>query len=383
LLIIGDNTIMLKLWINLLPLKPLNLTSFFLIMFVMVSNLHAAKPEAPPQQVIVAPVISKEISDIVEALGTARANESVTITSNVSEKVNSINFEDGQQVKLGDTLVVLEQAEEQANLLHSKAVLGERKLALDRLRRLAKKNLIPPDELDRARLAMEQAEANITAIKARINDRIIRAPFDGVMGLRELSVGTLIESGDKVATLDDVRIIKLDFSVPAVFLSELKPGLKIEAQADAIANKIYKGEVKSVDSRVDPVSRSVKVRAVLPNTDGRIVPGILMQIRLLRNLHQALIIPEAALLPMGEKQFVMLRSSKDAKDLAEKREIKIGSRIPGWVEVIHGLTQTDQVITHGNNKVRNGARIKILAVDDGKVNISDIIKGKTVKGKKP
>lgn len=383
LLIFGDNTIMLKLFINLFPLRLIDLASFIFLMLIMASNLHAAKPENPPQQVIVAPVISKEISDIVEALGTARANESVTITSSVSEKVNAINFEDGQQVKSGDTLVVLEQAEEQANLQHSKAVLGERKLALDRLRRLAKRNLVPPDELDRARLAVEQAEANISAIQARINDRIIKAPFDGVMGLRELSVGTLIELGDKVATLDDIRIIKLDFSVPAVFLSELKPGLKIEACADAIANKIYKGEIKSVDSRVDPVSRSVKVRAVLPNTDGRIVPGILMQIQLLRNLHQALIIPEAALLPLGDKQFVMVRVTKDTKERAEKREITIGTRIPGWVEVTNGLTLTEQVITHGNNKVRHGVRISILAVDDGKVNISDIIKGKSVKGKKP
>jgi len=371
-----------KSLITLFPLKLMNTAIFILLIFIMVSNLLAAKEDAPPQQVIIAPVINKEISDIVEALGTARANESVTITSNVSEKVNAINFEDGQQVNSGDTLVVLEQAEEQANLQHSKAVLGERQLALDRFRRLAKKNLIPPDELDRARLAVEQAEANITANQARINDRIIKAPFDGVMGLRELSVGTLIESGDKVATLDDVRTIKLDFSVPAVFLSELKPGLKIEATADAIANKIFKGEVKSVDSRVDPVNRSVKVRAILPNSDGRIVPGILMQIQLLRNLHQALIIPEAALLPMGDKQFVMLVARKNKQHSAIKREITIGSRLPGWVEVTHGLTATDQVITHGNNKVRHGAAISILAIDDGKVSIADIIKGKTVKGKK-
>lgn len=381
--IMGNNTIMLKLHLNLIPLKLNLVQSFLLLNFVLVSNLHAAKPDTPPQHVIAAPVISKEISDIVEALGTARANESVTITANVSEKVNAINFEDGQQVKSGDTLVVLEQAEELANLEHSKAILGERKFALDRLRRLSKKNLVPPDELDRARLAVEQAVANIAAIQARINDRIIKAPFDGVMGLRELSVGTLIESGDKVATLDDIRIIKLDFSVPAIFLSELKQGLKIEARADAIADKIYKGEIKSVDSRVDPVSRSVKVRAVLPNPDGRIVPGILMQIQLLRNLRQALIIPEAALLPLGKKQFVMVRVTQGTKEHAEKREITIGTRLAGWVEVTSGLSESEQVITHGNNKISHGASIKILAVDDGKANFSEMIKGKTIKGKKP
>ncbi|MCW9030079.1 MAG: efflux RND transporter periplasmic adaptor subunit, partial [Gammaproteobacteria bacterium] len=350
--------------LSLRCLKHIFLTA--LCFFIATPALYAAKP-VPVQQVIVAPVTFKELADRVEAIGTAQANESVSISSNVTEKVKEILFEDGQQVKAGDPLIVLEYAEEQANLQQAKAVQGERKLALDRLRRLAKKNLSTHEDLDRARLTLDQANANITAIQARINDRIIKAPFDGITGLRELSVGTLIEAGDKVATLDDTRTIKLDFSVPAIFLAEIKPGLKIEARADAIANKIYQGEIKSIDSRVDPVSRSVKVRAILANSDGRILPGILMQVDLLRNLRTALVIPESALLPMGDKQFVMLRKTTEQKDLAEKRAIKIGIRIPGWVEVQDGLSLSDQVITHGNDKVRHGAHIKILAVDDGKV----------------
>lgn len=361
-------------------LKHIFLTGIFLFVIAPVS--YAAKPK-PIQQVIVSPVIIKKLSDRVEALGTARANESVSISSNVTEKVKAILFEDGQQVQAGDTLIILENAEEQANLQQAKAVQGERKLALDRVRRLAKKNLSSNEDLDRARLSLEQANASINAIQAQINDRIIKAPFDGIMGLRELSVGTLIESGDKVATLDDTRTIKLDFSVPAVFLAELKIGLKMEARADAIAKKIYQGEIKSVDSRVDPVSRSVKVRAILVNTDGHILPGILMQVDLLRNSRDALVIPETALLPIGTKQFVMVRNTNNKKDIVEKREITIGTRIPGWVEVLRGLSLSEQVITHGNNKVRHGAAIKILAVDDGKVDISKLIKGKPVKGKQP
>jgi len=299
---------MQKIIYNTQCLKYIFLTGIFLLVIAPVS--YAAKPK-PVQQVIVSPIIIKKFSDRVEALGTERANESVSISSNVTEKVKSILFEDGQQVKAGETLIILENAEELANLQQAKAIQGERKLALDRVRRLAKKNLSSNEDLDRARLSLEQANASINAIQAQIDDRIIKAPFDGIMGLRELSVGTLIESGDKVATLDDTRTIKLDFSVPAVFLAELKTGLKIEARADAIANKIYQGEIKSVDSRVDPVSRSVKVRAILENTDGRILPGILMQVDLLRNLRKTLVIPEAALLPSGNKQFVMLRKTTE------------------------------------------------------------------------
>lgn len=372
---------MQKIIFNTACFKLIFLSGIFL--FVMPALSYAAKPTSATQQVIVAPVVMKEMADRVEALGTARANESVSISSNVTEKVKAILFDDGQQVKAGDTLIVLENAEEQADLQQAKAVQGERKLAYNRLRRLAKKNLATSEDLDRARLALEQANASINAIQARIDDRIIRAPFDGTTGLRELSVGTLIESGDTVVTLDDTRTIKLEFSVPAVFLAELKAGLKIEARTDSIANKIYQGEIKSVDSRVDPVTRSVKVRAILENTDGRILPGILMQVDLLRNLRKTLVIPEAALLPSGNKQFVMLRKTSNNKDLVEKREVIIGTRIPGWVEVLSGLSLSEQVITHGNNKVRSGTAIKILAVDDGNLNISEIIKGKPVKGKQP
>lgn len=345
---------------------------------------HAAEsPKDKPQYVIVAPVRVSEISDRVEALGTARANESVNITANITEKVREIHFEDGQQVKAGDILVVLEQSEEEANLEQAKAVLGQRQLALKRLLTLEKRQLASTDELDRTRLEVQQAKANIAAIQSRINDRVIRAPFAGVVGLRNISVGALVETGNLIATLDDTRLIKLDFSVPAIFLPDLKTGLKIEARATALGNKPYLGEVKSVDSRVDPITRSVQVRAMLPNPDGKIVPGILMQVDLLRNTRQALVIPEAALLPLADKQFVMVRLQKDGKDTVEKRQIDIGARLPGTVEVVAGLTVDEQVVTHGNSKVKPGGVIDVLAVDDGTVDIPTMIKGKNIKGKKP
>ena len=266
------------------------------VLLLIDASCYAAPPAknqgtSKPKHVIVAPVVVKQISDSVEALGTARATESVNITSNVTEKITRIDFEDGQQVKAGAILAVLEQAEEQAELKRAQAVRGERKLALQRLQQLEERQLTSPDEIDRTRLELEQAEASITAIKTRISDRVIRAPFDGIVGLRNISVGALVETGDLIATLDDTRQIKLDFSVPSVFLSELKPGLKIKARAVALDNREYMGEVKSIDSRVDPVTRSIQVRALLPNPDGSIIPGILMQVDLLRNTRQALVIP--------------------------------------------------------------------------------------------
>jgi membrane fusion protein (multidrug efflux system) len=134
------------------------------------------------------------------------------------------------------------------------------------------------------------------------------------------------------------------------------------------------GEVKSINSRVDPVTRSIQVRALLPNPDGSILPGILMQVDLLRNTRQALVIPEASLLPLADKQYVMLRVDKDGKDTVEKKQVKIGLRLPGYVEILEGLSEGQQVVTHGNSKVRPGDTLDVMAVDDGSVDIAIIIK---------
>lgn len=363
------------------------------VLLLIAASAYAAPPAkgqgtSKPKHVIVAPVVVKQISDRVEALGTARATESVNITSNVTEKITRIDFEDGQQVKAGAILAVLDQAEEQAELKRAQAFRGERKLALQRLQQLEERQLTSPDEIDRTRLELEQADASITGIKTRISDRVIRAPFDGIVGLRDISVGALVETGDLIATLDDTRQIKLDFSVPSVFLTELKPGLKIRARAVALDNREYMGEVKSIDSRVDPVTRSIQVRALLPNPDGSIIPGILMQVDLLRNTRQALVIPEASLLPLADKQYVMLRVNKDGKDTVEKKQVQIGLRLPGYVEILNGLSEGEQVVTHGNSKVRPGDVLDVMAVDDGSVDIASIIKKQKTavqddKGSKP
>ena len=355
------------------------LTNFLIwqlmLTFSISINVYAAPPAGDKaKHVIVAPVVQKQISDRIDALGTARATESVNISSNITEKVKQINFEDGQQVKKGKILAVLEQDEEQADLKRAQAVRGERKLALQRLKKLEERKLSTPEEIDRTRLELEQAEASITAIRTRISDRVIRAPFDGVVGLRNISVGALVETGDLIATLDDISVIKLDFSVPSVFLADLKPGLKIRARAASLNNKEYLGEVKSINSRVDPVTRSIQVRALLPNPDASMLPGILMQVALLRNTRQAMVIPEAALLPLADKQYVMRRVKKDNKDSVEKTEVKIGLRLPGYVEIISGLEAGDHVVTHGNSKLQPGDELNVLAVDDGSVDITSILK---------
>lgn len=335
--------------------------------------LGMAQP-AKAKDVIIAPVKLQQISDRVEALGTAQAFESVSITSSVTEKITQIHFDDGQQVSTGDLLVVLDQAEEQANLKQAEAIYNERKLSLKRLSKLEQRQLASADDIDRTRFELQQAEASIKAIQTRINNRNIRAPFDGVLGLRNISVGALVETGDLITTLDDTRQIKLNFTVPSVFLNELRPGLKINARAQALGDRSFMGEVKSINSRVDPVTRSVQVRALLDNPDGKIIPGLLMQVNLLRNTREAMLIPESALLPLADKQFVMVRVNKDGLDTVEKRQVTTGLRLPGYIEVLQGLNTNEQVVTHGNNQIKPGDELNVLAVDDGSKTIAEILK---------
>ena len=179
---------------------------------------------------------------------------------------------------------------------------------------------------------------------------MIRAPFSGRVGLRRVSVGTLISPGDVITTLDDTSVIKLDFSVPENFLSTLREGLAVRATAPAFPGRTFTGKVASIDSRVDMNTRAVTVRALLANEDGALKPGMFLNVALANDERESLFIPEQALTPEAERQFVFVVA--DGK--AQRREVRIGARRPGSVEVLAGLTAGEQVIVEGTQKVRDG-----------------------------
>jgi|APTNR8051073442_1049403.scaffolds.fasta_scaffold05300_2 membrane fusion protein (multidrug efflux system) len=329
-----------------------------------------AAAEAPAARaVIVAPARQTAFVDRIEALGTTRANETVQITSNVTEKVADIRFDDGQRVAAGDILVVLTKSEEVADLGAAEAVLEERRVAYERAQKLESMNFASTATLDERRAALRGAEANITMIQSHIDDRVIEAPFGGVVGLRNISVGALVEPGDLITTLDDLSVIKLDFSVPATYLAELQPGLKIVATSSAFGSRPFDGEVQSVDSRVDPVTRSIVARAVLPNDDGVLRPGLLMTVTLLKQPRTAILVPEEALIPQGRQNYVLVVDEDGEgagvdSGTVVRREVTIGSRQKGDVEIRDGLDVGEKVVTHGTMLVRPGQRVTIRAVEE-------------------
>jgi membrane fusion protein, multidrug efflux system len=320
---------------------------------------QAVQQDAPG--VIVAPARVTEFADRIEALGTTRANETVRLSTSVTGKIREINFDDGQEVAAGDILVVLDIAEEEAQLKAAQAVLAERRLAFDRSRQLERQQYATTAQLEERRAAMQEAEAQIEAIKARIADRTIRAPFSGLVGLRDISVGALVAPGDLITTLDDLSVIKLDFTVPATYLRVLRPGLPVVAKASAFADEPFSGELRSVGTQVDPVTRAVVARALVPNPDGVLRPGLLMTVELFKNPRQALVIPEGALIPRGRSNAVLVVEDSGK---AVRREVEIGARRPGEVEILSGLGEGEYVITHGTMSVRHGQGVTIMAIQE-------------------
>jgi membrane fusion protein (multidrug efflux system) len=315
-----------------------------------------ALAEEQSQNVIVAPATMDRFVDRIEALGTTYSNESVIIAANVTDKVTQIMFEDGQRVEKGDLLVAMRRDEQRAALAAAEAVLAERKTSYERARALESRQYTTTAQLQERQAALFEAEALRDAAKARLDDREIRAPFNGIVGLRSISIGALVTPGERITTLDDLDTIKLDFTVPAVYLTELRPGLAITGRTTALPGREFRGEMSSVSSRVDPATRSVTARALIDNKDHALRPGLLMTLQLMTNPRMVIVIPEEALVPSGVDNFAFVVDDNKA----ERRQVKIGARRPGEVEILAGLAEGDLVVTHGTMRLRDGQKVKVI-----------------------
>lgn len=325
----------------------------------------------PPPGVIVAPVRLVDFADRVEALGTLAANESVALTATVTETVSAIHFDDGDRVEHGQVLAEMTRREEHAQLEEARATVNEAWRQYQRIKSLESEGTAAKATLDERQREWETARARLAAIESRLADRLIKAPFAGIVGLRDLSVGALVQPGDLITTLDDDSVMKLEFPVSATFLDVLRPGLEVQADSRAFAGRTFTGSVKAVDSRIDPVTRSIRVRALIPNPQRLLRPGMLMHVVLQKDPRTTLMIPEEALIPLGMQQFVYVIG---ADDTVEKREVHIGGRRPGAVEVIDGLAAGERVITHGHLRVRPGQAVTIMAVDDGTRTLPELLR---------
>lgn len=322
-------------------------------------NAAATKP--PPTTVTTTLAAVKPWTDRIEALGTAQANESVMVTAKVTETVVRVNFEDGDLAQAGQVLVDLSGRVELAGLEEAAAAYREAEQQYRRQQQLTEQKLVPTSQLDTQRAAFESAKARLDATRARLSDRVITAPFSGVLGFRRVSPGTLVTPGTTIASLDDISIIKLEFSVPENYLAALSPGQLISAHSAAYPERVFSGVVRTLDSRVDPVTRAVRVRAEIINADRALRPGMLLTLGVAQPERQAIVVPEIAIVQVARDAYVFRVA---AGDVVERVPVKLGLRRVGEVEVVQGLSAGDRIVVDGTGKIRAGAAIKDVTKPD-------------------
>jgi len=306
--------------------------------------------------VLVARVEPRDFLDRTTALGTAKAAESIQVTSRISSTVTAIHFREGQDVAAGALLVQLDNREISAALALAEASLQQSRSQYERSLPLAKTGVLSTSQIEELEAKMKMDQAQVQSARARLADTTIRAPFAGTVGLRRVSVGDLVGPNTVITTLDATQEIRLEFSVPEVFLGELTPGMGIHAQSTVYPGSTFNGRLTSIDSRVDPATRAITAVATIPNADRRLKPGMFLTVALERARQGVLMVPEEALNPRQGRQYVFL--VQDGR--AIERQVEIGARSPGLVEIRQGLAAGDVVVTDGIQRLRDGVPVDVL-----------------------
>lgn len=306
-----------------------------------------------PVAVVTAPVVRQPLALEIEAVGTALANQSVEITSKAANTVTAIRFREDQLVRRGDVMVEFDSTQVRAELSGAEAALAESKAQYERSRQLESSNVLSRSQLDQIEAALKTNQAAVDVARARLSDTVIRAPFDGRTGFRNISLGSFVSPGTVVTTLDDTSIIRLDFTVPQTYLSALERGLPIAARTTGLPGRTFDGKITALGARIDPVTRSITVRAELPNRDSVLRPGMFMTVNLSADDAPVLTVPEAALVPEQGSTYVFAVFDSQV----EQRKVTTGRRKPGIVEITTGLEEGDRVIVDGTLKVRHGSKV--------------------------
>ena len=320
--------------------------------------LAAQAPGAMPAMPVETAVVqTRPMHDSLMLTGSLLARESVMIRPEIAGRVQALHFTEGAPVAAGATLLTLDDAELKARVAEAAAQLKLAQHSHARVSATASKNLSSRQELDQATAQLEAARAGLAVAQEQLAKTRLTAPFAGVAGLRRVSPGAYVKAGDDLVNLEDIAVLRAEFRVPEKYLAQLRPGLALTVDTDAWPGERFPGTVTAVDPRIEAASRSVPVRAEVPNPEGRLRPGQFVRLGLtLAERPQALVVPEAALWPVGGKTFVYrVQGGK-----AELAPVSTGARQPGLVEITAGLAAGDEVVVAGMQKIRPGAPVQAL-----------------------
>jgi membrane fusion protein (multidrug efflux system) len=301
-------------------------------------------------------VVRQPLPQTITAVGSLRSDESVTLRPEVAGRVNAILFKEGQNVRQGMTLVRLDPAINAAEVQQAKANLTLAKSKYDRAVELSQRNFISGQAKDEAENNLRVAEAAVALVEARLAKTEIKAPFSGVIGLRVVSVGDYVKEGADMVNLESIDPLKVDFRVPETYMRQVQPGQTLTVTLDALPNRKFEGKVLAVNPLIDAAGRSVVIRAIVRNADTSLRPGMFTRVNLItRDEKDALVIPEQAIVPQGDEQYVF----RIVEGKAARVKVDIGQRRDGKVEVLKGLDVNDLVVTAGQLKLREGMPVTI------------------------
>lgn len=302
-------------------------------------------------------VQKKNLTDEIILNGTVNANEKVDITSVVSDKIKKIGFIEGSKVDKNKLLVQLENDEENALLNQVIAELEESNLNYDRAKKLVDDGNASIVMLDKRKKEKKKLEARKEEILAKLNDLKIKAPFKGVIGLRNFSVGSFINPGDIITTIYDLNKIKVIFFIPEFYLNSVFLSQKFIANFPALQDKEYSGKIFAINPLVDKNTRTFKVVGIInQEKEYDLRPGMMTNIKIIFNKRNSFLIPEGAIVPNDDKSYIFFVNENN---VALKKLVKTGNRKNGYIEIINGIKENDLIIFEGTNKISNGTKINV------------------------
>lgn len=303
-----------------------------------------------------ATVVSEPLTLSIPTVGSIRSNESVTLSPEMAGRIAELHIAEGEQVAAGAVVAVLDQSVYKAELAQAQASLALSRANFKRAEELLAKNAGTQRARDEAVAALRNDEATVALAQARLEKTVVTAPFDGVLGLRQVSVGQYLDPGDAIANLEDIDPLKVDFRVPEIYFSVVKVGQAIEVLIDAFPDDSFIGEVYAIDPLIDVNGRAIVIRATVPNGDRRLRPGLFARVNLIyESRDNVLFVPEQALVPFGEKKSVF----KVVDGVAKLTPVEIGERVGATVEIRDGLAAGDTVVTAGQIKLQDGVPVMV------------------------
>lgn len=360
-----------------MKLKPFLIALLFLLVvagaIVAVKGLQIGKLIAqgeegggpPPETVSTAEVTKDRWERSVESVGSLRAVQGADLSTEESGVVSKILFENGQEVEAGALLVELDTETEQANLRSAQAEQDLARTVYERTRRLRANNTVPQSDLDAAESQLRQMTALVEQLKATIRKKQISAPFSGRLGIREVNLGQFVNNGDKIVSLQSLDPIYVDFLLPQQLIAALQPGQQLRVLTDVYPGEVFDGTLTAVNAEIDPVTRNIRLQGTLPNTGGRLRPGMFGRVLLtLGEPEEVTAIPATAVVSAtyGDSVFVVGEEAGEdgaARLVAQQRFIRTGRTQGDFVAVTEGLQPGETVVTAGAFKLRNGSAVEV------------------------